>query len=96
MKPIRFSNHARLQMNLRGASEEDVITTIRMGKWKSAKMGKFQSKYRFDFNKEALTNHRFYKYKIVEPIFADEPDEIVVITVKVYYSNEEVKYENSI
>jgi len=96
MKPIRFSNHARLQMNLRGASEEDVIAAIRMGKWKSAKMGKLQSKYRFDFNNEALTNQRFYKYKIVEPIFADEADEIVVITVKVYYSNEEVKYEKSI
>src|SRR3989304_1974593 len=30
MKPIRFSNHARLQMNLRGASEEDVIAAIRI------------------------------------------------------------------
>lgn len=90
MKPIRFSNHAILQINLRGASKEDVITAIRAGKWKPAKMGKFQSKLRFDFNDRALTNLKFYKYKIVEPIFADEPDEIVVITVKVYYSNEEV------
>jgi hypothetical protein len=28
---------------------------------------------------------------MVESIFADEPNEIVVITVKVYYSNEGVK-----
>lgn len=89
MKPIRFSNHARLQMSLRGASEEDVIRAIRLGRWESAKMGRFQSKYRFDFNKIALTNQKFYKHKTVEPIFADEADEIVVITVKVYYSNEE-------
>ncbi|MBI3600363.1 MAG: hypothetical protein HY097_06945 [Nitrospinae bacterium] len=77
-------------MNLRGASKKDVITAIQSSKWKPAKMGKFQSKLRFDFNDRALTNLNFYKYKIVEPIFADEPDEIVVITVKVYYSNEEV------
>jgi len=91
VKPIRFSNHARLQMDLRGASEEDVIEAIRSGKWRPAKMGKFQSRCKFDFNKRALTNQKFYKYKTVEPIFADEPNEIVVITVKVYYSNEEVK-----
>lgn len=90
MKPIRISNHAKLQMYLRGASEEEVIQSIYSGKWEPAKMGKFQSKYRFDFNMVAPTNQIFYKYKTVEPIFADEPDEIVVITVKVYYANEEV------
>jgi len=31
----------------------------------------------------------FIKYKTVEAIFADEPNEVAVITVKVYYSNEE-------
>jgi hypothetical protein len=34
-------------------------------------------------------NQKFYKYKIVEPIFADETNAIIIITVKVYYSNEE-------
>lgn len=91
MKPIRFSNHARLQRYLRGALDEEVTKAVRLGKWEPAKMGKFQSRLKFDFNKTALTNQKFYKYKTVEPIFADEPDEIVVITVKVYYSNEEVK-----
>ena len=90
MKPIRFSNHARTQMNLRGASEEEVIKAINSGIWEFAKMGKFQTQSRFEFNKEALTNQKYYKYKIVEPVFADEQDEITVITVKVYYSNEEV------
>ncbi len=89
MKPIKFSNHARLQMYLRGASEEEVIHSIRTGNWESAKSGKFQSKYRFDFNMLAPINQRFYKYKTVEAIFADEPDKIEVITVKVYYLNEE-------
>ncbi len=87
MKPIKLSNHAQMQMNLRGASEKEVETAINSGKWESAKSGKFQTKYNFNFNNMALTNQKFYKHKTVEPIFADEKDEIVVITVKVYYSN---------
>ena len=75
-------------MNLRGASEEEVIKSIRSGNWTAARLGKFQTKYRHDFNELASVNQKFYKYKIIEPIFSDEPEEIVVITVKVYYSNE--------
>jgi len=87
VKPIRFSDHAKLQMYLRGASEKEVTEAIKVGTWESAKLGKFQTKYKFDFNQTALTNQKFYRYKTVEPIFADESNEIVVITVKVYYSN---------
>jgi hypothetical protein len=85
MKPIRYSNHARLQMVLRGVTEEEVTMAIRSGEWKTAKMGKSRSKYRFDFNRISLTNQKFYKYKIVEPVFTEELNELVVITVKVYY-----------
>jgi hypothetical protein len=74
MKTIRYSDHARLQMVLRGATEEEVTMTIRAGKWEAAKMGKFQSRHQFDFYRVSLINQKFYKYK----------------TVKVYYSNEEV------
>jgi len=91
MKAIRFSDHARLQMILRGATEEEVTVAIRAAQREAARRGKFRSKYRFDFNRVSLTNQKFYKYKTVEPIFADESDELVVVTVKVYYSNEEIK-----
>ena len=91
MKPIRFSNHARLQMDLRGASEAEVIASIKSGGWEPARMAKFKTRMRFEFNKTAPTNQKFYKYKIVEPVFAEEQDETVVITVMVYYFNEEVK-----
>jgi hypothetical protein len=91
MKPIRYSDHARLQMGLRGGTEDEVTMTIREGKWEGAKMGKFRSKYQFGFNRVSLTNQKFYKYKTVETIFAEEPNEIVIITVKVYYSNQEVR-----
>lgn len=53
--------------------------------------GKLGKKYQFNFNKVSLTNHKYYKLKTVEPIFADEINGLVVITVKVYYSNVEVK-----
>ena len=91
MKPIRFSAHAQLQMILRGASKEDVTKTINTGIWHPAKMGKIQTKKRFDFNSIAPTNQQFYKFKTIEPIFTEEQKEIVVVTVKVYYSNEEEK-----
>ncbi len=38
-KPILFSNHAREQMAERGASEEEVIETIRRGERVPAKKG---------------------------------------------------------
>ena len=78
-------------MELRGASDTDVTTAIKLGEWEHARVGRLKTRLRFDFNKTAQTNQKFYKYKTVEPVFADETDEIVVITVKVYYSNEEVK-----
>jgi len=89
VKPIRFSNHAELQMLLRGASKEEVEIAVRTGEWKSAKSGKFKTKHCFDFNLTSPLNQKFYKYKIVEPIFTDETNAIIIITVKVYYTNEE-------
>ena len=42
-------------MELRGASEEEVVHAIKSVKWEDAKMNKFQSKHKFDFNKIAPT-----------------------------------------
>ncbi len=89
MKLINFSTHARLQMELRGAEESEVIKAIRSGVWESARRGKLQCRYRFDFNRTSPLNQKFYKYKTAEAIFVEEGERIVVITVKVYYSNKE-------
>lgn len=86
-KLIEFSEHAKLQMVLRGAEENEIITAIRSGKWKPAKRGKWRSKFEFTFNKKSPVNQKFYKSKTVDIIFADERDKIVVVTVKVYYHN---------
>ena len=90
MKPIYFSNHAKSQMILRGATEEEVEIAVRAGKREPAKLGKFKSRYSFAFNSFSPVNQKFYKYKIVESIFADESEEITIVTVKVYFTNSEV------
>ena len=74
-------------MLLRGTEESEVIATIKSGKWESARYGKFCSRLQFGFGKPSPITQKIYDHKIVETIFAEEIDEIVVITVKVYYHN---------
>jgi hypothetical protein len=86
-KTVIFSQHAQLQMLLRGTDESEVLKTIEQGQWMPAKYGCFQSKLRFTFDKPSPINGIIYRFKDVEPIFKEENDHIIVITVKVYYSN---------
>ncbi len=44
---------------------------------------------RFEFNSHSPANAKYYKFKTIDVIFVDEQNEIVIVTVKVYYSNEE-------
>ena len=87
MKRISFSKHALLQATLRGATEAQIAETIIKGKWTPAHTGKFRAEKQFDFFDKSPVNLKYYKYKIIEAIFADEEDEIVVVTVKVFYFN---------
>jgi hypothetical protein len=82
-KPIRLSQHARQQLVFRGATEEQVIDAIRTEAWGPAELGRFEC--RKDFHFAAEWNLKFYDTKQVRPIFVDDPDEIVVVTVYVYY-----------
>jgi hypothetical protein len=86
-KPIYFSIHAREQMLLRGAEEDEAIAAIRFTNWEPAKNGKFHARLQMDYNKESPVNQQFYTYKAVNPIFDEQPGRIVVITVKVFYFN---------
>ena len=87
MKPIIFSSHARLQMLLRGANEGEVVEAIQRNQWQPAKGRRFQTKQRFAFNKPSPFTGISYHFKEVEAVFVEESDTIVVVTVKVYYSN---------
>lgn len=82
-KPILLSPHARLQLPYRGTTEEEVIETIRTSPWKPAELGRQECKRDFPFGK--VWNGKPYRTKQVRPIFAEEKERIVVVTVYVYY-----------
>jgi hypothetical protein len=56
MKPIQLSAHAREQMVLRGASEEEIQQAIQIELWTEAKRGKWWAKRRFAFGKPSPVN----------------------------------------
>lgn len=82
-KPIRLTGHARSQLDFRGTSEWEVCDAIRTASWQPAESGRLEC--RKDFRFDADWNQRHYATKQVRPIFVEEPEEIVVVTVYVYY-----------
>jgi len=82
-KPIRISGHARDQLRFRGTTEAAVVDAIRTSPWGEADLGRMECRKDFPFG--ADWNGTRYETKQVRPIFVEEVDEIVVITVYVYY-----------
>ncbi len=82
-KPVRLSGHARQQLRFRGASEVEVIESIQNSQWEKAERGRLECKKDFPYN--SVWNKKYYSTKQVRPIFVEESEEIVVITVYVYY-----------
>ena len=82
MKPIRLSTHALEQVGFRGASVAQVEEAIRSAEWHDAELGRNECRKDFAFN--AVWNGRHYAAMQIRPIFVEE-DEIVVVTVYVYY-----------
>ena len=82
-KPIRISGHAREMMPRRGASESEIANSIRSCEWQPAESGRLECKKNFPFGQ--TWNGKVYGTKQVRPIFVNETDEIVVITVYVYF-----------
>jgi hypothetical protein len=83
MKPITFSQHARLQMAERGADDEEVVQTIRTGEEAPAKRGRLA--YRKNFQFERVWGGRTFAIKQVLALVAESPDELVVVTVYTFY-----------
>lgn len=82
MKPIRFSRHASERLRDRGATEDEVAEAIRTAPWTPAGGQRFECQKDFLYGTD--WNGRFYAMKRVRPIFVEEPDKIVIITVYVY------------
>ena len=83
MKPIRFSSHALSYMDRRGLSLEEVEETIRTAPWMPAEFGRLECHKDFAFGR--AWNGVVYATKRVRPIFVEESDELVVVTVYTYY-----------
>lgn len=84
MKSIRLSAHALSYTGRRGFTVAEVEDTIRYSRWEPAELGRMECRKKFRFNRE--WNNKFYVTKEVRPIFVEEADEIVVVTVYTYFS----------
>jgi len=80
---IEISNHARIQMVERGASESEVITAVQQGQSEPARSNRTMYRKNFPFNSE--WRGRRYRIKQVTPVVAPEGDRLVVVTVYVFY-----------
>ena len=83
MKPIRLSGHARDQLGPRGVSEDEIVETIETSDWHPAELNRLECRKEFAFN--SMWNGKSYATKQVRPIFVEEAEEIVVVTVYSYY-----------
>lgn len=82
-KPVILSQHAKEQSRYRGCADEEIKDTIQTVAWEPAELGRLQCRKDFVYNRQ--WNGKQYKTKQIRPIFAEEKDKIIVITVYVYY-----------
>jgi len=66
-----------------GLANEEVNETIRASKWKPAELGGLECKKVFPYRRE--WNEIYYNEKEVRPIFVEEENEIIVITIYTYF-----------
>jgi Domain of unknown function (DUF4258) len=83
VKPLRLSGHALSYMDRRGFSLEEVEEAIRTAPWTPAEFGRLECHKDFAFG--LAWNGVVYGTKRVRPIFVEESDELVVVTVYTYY-----------
>ena len=83
MKPIRLSAHAARYIPKRGFTVAEVEEAIRTSERHAAELGRLECRKDFHFGGE--WNGKSYRTKQVRPVFVDEPEEIVVVTVYTYY-----------
>jgi hypothetical protein len=85
-KPIRLSMHTLEHLDFRGANTSEIEKAIRIEKWNPVEHGRLECRMKVPFN--AIWNGRYYAFKIVRPIFVEEPDEIFNVTVYTYFTKE--------
>lgn len=83
MKPVRLSGHAQEQLPYRGTTQAEIEEAIHTAEWAPAELGRLECRKDVPFEKE--WHGKVYAVKQVRPIFVEERDEIVVVTVYTYY-----------
>jgi hypothetical protein len=83
MKAIRLSKHALGYTAKRGFTPAEVEDAIRTCKWGAAELGRLDCHKDFPYGRE--WNGKIYATRQVRPVFVEEAEEIVVITVYTYY-----------
>lgn len=83
MKPVRLSQHAAGYRERRGFTEGEVEEGIRTCPWEPAELGRFECRLNLPYGKE--WHGKTYQTKQVRPIFVEQADEILVVTVYTYY-----------
>ena len=86
MKPIRLSNHALRYTGKRGFTVAEIEDAIQTSPWTPAELGRLDCRKNFPYGKE--WNGKVYAIKQVRPIFVEEAEEILVVTVYTYYFNQ--------
>ena len=82
-KKIVFSNHAKIKMIDRGASESEVIKAVEAGSSEPARKGRLMFRRNLTF--DDIWRGKHYLVKQIAPVVAEENDELIIITVYVYY-----------
>ena len=83
MKPIRISNHALGYCESRGFTVEEIEEAIRACPWEPAEAGRLECRQNLPFERE--WKGKWYATKQLRPIFAEDADSILVVTVYTYY-----------
>lgn len=83
MKPIRLTKHAAGYLASRGFTVAEVQEAIRTCPWGVAELGRLDCRKDFAFGR--AWNGHSYATKQVRPVFVEETNEIVVVTVYTYY-----------
>jgi len=80
---FRLIEHAKERATERGAKEDEIQTVLSTGSEVQVKKGRKGKEMVFEYGKEWLG--KSYPQKKVRAIYVEENEEIVVITVKVFY-----------
>jgi hypothetical protein len=83
MKPIVFSGHSLDNLKLRGVQKEEIEKAIQASEWKPAKKGRHYCLMNFKYGTD--WGGKTYGTKQVKPVFVEEEDRIVVVTVYSFY-----------